>query len=339
MGTGHVGRRLKIGIAKEATRGAGAAPTYLLPSVSWDFKPSVVKAESAAGLGLLEDAEESFVTTQFGEGSMEGEIRCKSFGLFLMALLVDDSETGYSVAGPTDESYTHSYTLDNDNQHMSLALVVEHPDYKELHKLVMLNELEIRSELDEIVMFTASFLGQKAFLTGLSQATLVDEPKFTKKHLSFKIAATVGALDEASEIRLKSLRFRVAKNLVLDDVLGTAWPIDILNRQISVEGEITLNWADQTGVVDAESFRDYMMLDTDWAVQIQFTNTDETLGGGTTNPSLKFELPKVMFFDWAHDASLDEVMAQTVSFKGYYDSVNSLSVISTCELVNAVTTY
>lgn len=335
----HIGRRVQLGIAKEGTRGAGASPDYLVPNVSFDFKDDVVKADSAAGLGRLEDSEETFVTTQFGSGSVEGEIRASSFGLFLYGMLVAQGGSGYSVAGPTDSAYTHSYALANSNTHQALAFLVSDPDKTELHKLVMLDSLEIRSELDEVVMYTATFLGKKNVTSGLTQATIEDEPKFTKKHLSFKIAATVGALAAASEIRLKSLRLTISKNVILDDVLGTVQPIDIFNRQISVEGEITLNYADQSGVIDAESLRDYMILDTNWAVEIKLTNDDETIGAGSTNPSLTIQMPKVSFFDWAPDYSLDEIVAQTVSFKGHYDTANSLAVISTCDLVNGVITY
>lgn len=322
-----IGRLINVGVARESSRGAGAAPIYQLPKTSFNFDDKVTKARSVASIGRISDSEEAFVTTKYGEGDLEGEIRDKSFGLLLYALL-----GSLSTSGPTDTSaYTHAFSLANNNQHQSLSFVVEDSNKNELYKLVMLNSLEIIAELDEITMFKAAFMGKCARDTGLTVPAVVTENKFTKKHLRFKVATDIAGLAAATPISLKSLSIKISKNVVLDDVLGTAEPEDILNRQISIEGDIELNYEDDT-------WKNYMKSDTNKAVEIALINTDVVIGA-STNPSLTMQLPKVDFFDWEFSGDNDEITTQKISFKANRDVANGQDLIYLCNLVNAVTSY
>lgn len=321
-----IGRLVNVGIAKETVRGAGAAPVYEYPFTSFSFDDKIVKARSQGSLSNIADSEEAFVTTKYGEGDFEGEIRSKSFGLLLYALL-----GGYSVSGPSDSAYTHSFTVSQSNQHQSLSLVVDDPNNVELYKLVMLNELEITAELDQIVMFSASFMSKCARETGLSVPGVVAESKFTKKHLAVKLASDIAGLSGASALSIKSLTLTIGKNVTLDDIIGTAEPEDILNQQLSVEGELTLNYEDET-------FKNYMKNGTNRAMEIAFVNNDDTIGA-STRPSLTIQLPKVDFFDWEPTYDNDAIVTQTISFKANRDVANSQEIIHLCRLINDVTSY
>lgn len=322
-----IGRLVDLGIGRETTRGVGVAPTYAVPHVTFSFDDKVTKARSIAGMSNIQDSEEAFVTTKYGQGDLEGEIRDQSFGLFLYAML-----GSLSTSGPTDSAYTHAFSLANNNQHQSLSLLVSDSNTTELYKLAMLDSLEINAELDEIVKYTASFMGKQAVTSSASMPSYAAENKFTKKHLGIKIAANLAGLDAASTIAVKSLTLTISKNVVLDDVLGTAEPEDILNRQISIEGELTLNY-------EAETYKNYMKDDTQRAMEIKLTNTDAVVGGGSTRPSLTMRFPKVDFFDWEPDYALEDIVTQTISFKANRDISGGNNMISTCSLVNSVASY
>lgn len=324
--TKYIGRLVNIGIGRETSRGAGAAAVYELPATSFSFDDKVTKARSQGSLSNIADSEEAFVTTKYGEGDLEGEIRSKSFGFLLYALM-----GSLSTSGPSDSAYTHSFTISQANTHQSLALVVDDPNTVELYKLVMLNSLEITAELDQIVMFTASFMSKLGRDTGLTVPAPVAESKFTKKHVSVKIASNISGLGAASAISVKSLTLTINKNVQLDDVLGTAEPEDILNQQLSVEGELTLNY-------EAETYKGYQNNNTSRALEISFVNTDDTIGV-STRPSLTFQFPKVDFFDWEANYDNDAIVTQTVSFKASQDLANSQEIIHLCRLVNDVTSY
>src|SRR3990167_6480758 len=174
----YIGRLVKLGIAKESTRGAGAAPTYWVPNTSFSFDDAVVKVRSEAGVGVIADSEEAFVTTKYGVGDIEGELRDKSLGLLLYAMLGT-----LSSASVVDSSYTHSFSMSNSAQHQSLAFSVLDPNTSEMYKLVMLDSLEINMELDKVVGYKASFMGKQSVGMGTPTATYVTENKFTKAHL------------------------------------------------------------------------------------------------------------------------------------------------------------
>lgn len=322
----YIGRLIDIGIAKETSRGAGASPVYHIPATSFSFDDKVTKTRAVGSLSNIADSEEAFVTTKYGEGDLEGEIRSKSLGFLLYALL-----GSYSVSGPVDSAYTHSFTLSQANNHQSLSLVVHDPNTTELYKLVMLNSFELTAELDQLVMYKAGFMSKCARDTGLTVPAPVAESKFTKKHLNIKLADTIAGLSAATPLSLKSFSIKIEKNVKLDDVLGTAEPEDILNQQLSVEGEITLNY-------DTETFKNYMKNNTQKCLQIQIINADDVIGAAT-NPSVTIQLPKVDFFDWEPKYDNDEIVTQKISFKASRDVANSQEIIHSCQLVNDVVSY
>ena len=322
-----IGRLLDIGVARESTRGTSVAPVIRFPQTTFSFDDKVVKARSIGGLGTLADSEEAFVTTKYGQGDLEGEIRSKGFGYLLYAML-----GGYRAWGILDSAYIHGFTVSQSNQHQSLCFTVVDPNTSESYPLVMLDSLEINSELDEVVRYTASFMSKKGNSTTNTVPAAVDEYKFTKKHLRFKIADNIDSLRSTSAISLKSLTLTIAKNVALDDVLGTAEPEDIYNRQLSVEGSITLNYVSDT-------YKNYMKDGNHKAVEIAFINNDATIGAGSTPPSLKIQLPRADFFDWEPDYSLDEIVSQTFSFKASRDVAGGQDIIHLCELINGLTDY
>lgn len=324
--TKYIGRILNLGIGRETSRGVGVAPTYWLPRTTFSFDDKIVQARSESGLGVIEDSEEAFVTTKYGQGDIEGEIREDSFGLLLYQML-----GSLSTSGPTDSAYTHSFSILQSAQHPSLTFKVQDPNTSEMYKLCMLDSLEITAELDQVVMYKATFMGKQATGSTESTVTYTSADKFTKKHVSVKLAANIAGLAAATSLSVKRLRLTISKNVTMDDALGTAEPEDFLNRQFSVEGEIELNYEDET-------FKNYFKGGTYRALEIKLENTDALIGA-STRPSLTIQMPKVDIFDWAPDYALDEIVKQTVSFRGNRDVENNTAMISTCQLVNAVASY
>lgn len=322
----YIGRRVKLGMGVEASRGAGVAPTYLVPFDSLSIDDKITQARSVGALGRLEDSEEAFVTGLYSEGAIEGEIRDKSIGLFLYALMGT-----LNTSGPTDSAYTHAFSIANSNSHQSLAFTIEDDNNKDMYRLAMINSLELTAELDQVVKYSAEFMSKRSVPSTITIPDVVAENKFIRKSVRVKVASSIAGLSGASALRIKSLTLTISKNLVMDDNLGTAEPDDIHNQQLSVEGEITLNFEDNT-------WKNYFLQNTSRAMEIKLVDED-TVIGAATNPSLTLQMPKVDFFGWEPDRPLDEIVKQTFSFKGSYDVANGLAVISTCSLVNDVASY
>jgi hypothetical protein len=233
--TKYIGRLVTLGVAKEASRGVGVAPTYIMPQTSLSFDDKVQRVNSEVGLGSIMDSDEGYVTTLYGQGDLEGNLRDKSIGLILYSLM-----GAVSTAGPTDSLYTHTFTISESNTHQSLCFTVNDPNTKEQYTLVMVDSFEMTAELDEPVKFSASFMSKKGNSSTASMPALVSENVFTKKHLTVKFAADTGSLAAASSVSIKSITLTVSNNTELDDVLGTAEPEDIVNKQMVVEGRLNL---------------------------------------------------------------------------------------------------
>lgn len=323
----YIGRLVELGLGKESSRGAGVAPSLWVPKIGFSFDDKVTIARDVGSIGKIADSLERFVVNKFGEGDLEMNLDATSIGYFLYSLLGT-----LSTAGPTDSAYTHSFTVAETNTHQSLGLVVKDPNTTEQYKLVMVNSLEIEAELDELVKATVNFLSKKGNAYSSVTPSYTALSRFTKNHITFKVAADTSSLAAAASISVKSLRLEINQNVATDDALNTAEPEDIVNQHLSVEGEITLNYEDET-------WKNYFRNATDRAVRIQFTNTDDTIGAGATNPSLTIDLPKVDFFEWEPDYTQDEIVMQTLSFKGSYDIGASENIIDVATLVNGTSSY
>lgn len=312
-----VGRLGTVGIAKEATSGTIVTPTMYVPFNSISFDDKVTTAREEEGLGRIEDSDSNLVTNKYGEGDLEFDLNDLNLGVLLTSLI---GASPNSTGGPT---YTHAFTLANTNTHKTISLAYQDPDQTKIFPFTMIDGLEITVEPEGIAKAKASFKSRVsrdwATLTP-SYTTLGN--KFLHQHLSFKTASNIAGLAAASSQSLKKLSLKIMANSEFDNVTGTVEPEAILNHQFSVEGEITLNKTDDT-------YRQLMLGGTYKSIEIAFNRA--------SNSSLTIQLPRVDFTEWEQDRGLNDIVGQTIQFKGNYDSANAQAIITTCSLVNTNT--
>jgi hypothetical protein len=263
---------------------------------------------------------------EWAEGSIEGDLMDTPFGLFLLAALGTVSTTG-----PTDSAYTHTFTLQNDNQHDSLTLTLADPDRTDRYTLQMLDSLEIKVIPGDVITFVATFKGRTGRQVATATASYSQYNKFLGRHASVKIAATAGDLAAASALSIKALTLRIKKNTVFDHNLGTVWPDDVLNTGFEISGDLELYLEDQT-------YRNYMLNGNYKALRINFTNNDAVIGAGATNPSFTLDLSRVSFEGWEAVRPKDEVVNQKITFRALWDVTNG-NIINSCTLINGVVSY
>lgn len=311
----HVGRRGTLALAKESSRGTGTLTNALwVPRSTISFDDKVTEAREDEGLGKLADSDAKFIVNKMGEGDFESNLDDKNLGIILTSLIGSSPVT---TGGPT---YAHTYTLSNSNQHQSISLLYQDPDISKLFALGVVDSLKIVVEQDAIVMFTVGFKSKvgKDYTVQTADFTALGN-KFLHQHLVFKTADTVGGLAAASGIALKKLELTISANTKFDNVLGTVEPADILGQQFSLEGTLELNKEDET-------YRNYMLNGTYKAADLSFVRA--------ANSSLQLQFPRVDFSEWEQDRKLNEIVSQTINFKGNYDAANALDIISTCILTN-----
>lgn len=325
--TKFIGRLVDVGVAPEATRGTYVSPTYWIPKALFSLEDKVLKVNERAGYGNIGfEGNQSLVAQQWAEGDMEFPLFDRSFGAILKAVLGTVVTTG-----PSDSAYTHTFSLQNDNQHDSLSISVVESDIAEMvFKLSMIESLEITFKPDDVVLCRVTFMSKASDDYNLGTPSYIAENKFVGRHLNFKLASLTSGLTAASTIPLKSLTLRFLKRLKMDSVVGTVDPADFLNQAFSIEGDLELNLEDKT-------YKALMLNGSYRAVRINLINEQVTIGAAT-NPEFLLDLSRVHFDAWESDRPNDDIVSQSLTFKALHDITNG-NIINSCYLKNTATSY
>ena len=320
-----IGRVVDFGIAKETSRGTAiAAATFYLPNVSLSIDDGIEQIVDESSIGVIEDSPNASVVANFAEGEIEGNLYDRSFGLILLAALGQVSTTG-----PAETTvYTHAFSVLQSAQHPSLTLFLEDPNQDYTYALAMLTSLDLDVALGQYARYTAAFRS-KAGATATLTPSYTAENHFLPQHGTVKIAANLAALGAASTIGIKSVKISLNKNVEDDQKLGSLAQVDILNKQVSVEGSLELVFNDNT-------FKTQMLADTAQALRIRLTNSDVTIGTAL-NPQLTIDLAKVKFSNFERGYENDGIVMATVDFKGFYSLADASMV--TAQLINTTASY
>lgn len=317
----YVSRRASLGIAKEATRGTPVAPTIWIPYADISFDDKIEQARHEAGYANIADSEQAHVVKKYAEGSVKAELYDKALGAILMAVF---GAAPSSSAGPTN--YTHTFTLQENNQHQSLSLYIQDPNGTTMFPMTMVDKFEFDVKPDALVEYSIDFRARGGQDWGTQTPAFTSlGNKFLHQHFELKLADTIAGLAAASPINVRSFKITISKALMDWDDVSTVVASDILNRQFSVEGEIELAYSDRV-------YRNYMLNETYKSMQIKLVRD-------ATTSILTMQLPRVDFSSWEPNKKLDDIATQKIDFKANYDVVNSLQQISTCTLINQQSSY
>ncbi len=188
-----IGRLGALGIAKESTRGTAiSSASYWLPFMDMSIEEKFDNATQDEAFGVIEDSVGMSRVKNWAEGTFKVPLVDQSIGLLLYSLF-----GGYGVTGPTDSSYTHTFTVGENAQHQSLTLFLHDPlaavDYS--HALAVVHKLELAAELKKFVELTASVKAQK----GVSQSTftpsILSENRFLPQYMTFSYAPTTAGVN------------------------------------------------------------------------------------------------------------------------------------------------
>jgi len=316
-----IGRKTEVGIGKESPRGTRVEPAYWIGKNSLTFDDKVTLTKSGESIGSIASQTTGFITEAFADGTLEAEVRDKTFGLILLATLGAESSANIETT-----AYRHTYTLLNTNQHPSLTIGYKDDIGSIAYGKAMVSGLTLNVTMEDIVNFSVNFTARQGDTIGAYTPSYGAENKFTKKHFSFYVDDTLTGLDTATQVDLKEFTLNIEKPIIMDRKLGTIEPEDILNSSFSITGTIVLNYENRT-------FKNYALNGDVKAVRIDLTNTDRTIGAAT-NPRFRMDLGKVIFEEWDADKSLDDIVSQTLNFTAYAN--NSGALWNSCILENEV---
>ena len=319
-----IGAQADVGIAKEAVRGtAESSASFWIPKMSLTMDDVIEQATDENSVGVIEDMTDAKIVKKASEGEIEAKVGDKSIGLILLGTL-----GSVSTSGPSDSAYTHTFSVLQSSQHPSLTVFVddENQDYK--YALGMITSFELTAETGKFVTYKAG-LRAKAGATATLSPSYTAENSFLAQHAIFKTASTQAGLGAASAINIKSVNFKIEKNVEDDVALGSVAPVDILNKQFAIDGSLELVFNDANIKTD-------MLADTAKAMRIELANTDVTIGA-STNPKLTVDFHSVKFSEFTRNYGNGDIVTASVSFKAFYKLADAKMI--TVALVNAQSSY
>lgn len=307
----QIGRKVEAAIGLEDTRGVGVAAAYALGKVGFSLFDKIEEARNEESIGNIGDSRDKYVVEKYAQGEVSGALGANS-ALYLLALAFGGAP---SVGSPSDSVYPWTIAHDNDNVHQSASLLVKDGNKTQLHKFLMLDQLEISIELNDLVRYSAQFMSKVGVTSADSIPTYAEDYKFTKRKAQVKIANDVSGLGAASVLKLKQFNMTISKNLIKDGGFNTVEPEAFYNGETAIEGTLMLNWEDQT-------YRNYMLNGDRKALRLSLTS--EKLIGASAYGSIEIDLPKVDFFGWEPSAENPDLVTQEINFKANVDLTDGM---------------
>jgi hypothetical protein len=328
-----LGESVNLGVGGEsaAARGTGVTPSIWIPART----PSGIRAvlekvllRETRGSGIMSSGSEIVATR--AEGDLEFNLRLNTIGWIFQSLL--GSSTPVAKSAPNAAVYDHTFAVAlNNPQRPTLTLGLGVPNFQDYeYKGAVVNSLEIRTPVDDLVNCTAGFIAR-------SEATHADytvsfataDSYFRQQDITIKIANDTASLAGATALKLKELTLSINNNARPDMNIGSLAPNDVLAMLMEIGGSFKIDYQGTT-------YHDLFTAGTSQAMSITMARTDLTIGS-SANPSLVITLPKITFEDLTPDRPLDDVVKEDIKFTAHYDATaaKAISVV----LTNLIPTY
>lgn len=320
----YIGRQINVGFGIEAVRGTQVAVQWWQPKtdLSFDDKNETIQDESS--IGVLIDSRDSFIVKKFAEWKIGANIEVNQIGYVLLGLLGSVSTSVDSTG-----AYLHNFTLANSNQIQSLTVGMNDPVLGNISfPLAVVEEMTISAEEWQQAIFKIKMKSKSSKSASHTVSYNVDN-KLLARHSVFKLANNLAGLDSATGICLKSFEITFTKNLEEDFCLSNVDVNDFINKQFSIEWSFTAYF-------DSTALRTIQIDGTKQAVRYELEDTN-TIIGASSSPSLRIDLPLVAFTEFSRSLNNDDVVTQTLKFKGLYSMADGEAV--SIELVNTKDGY
>lgn len=322
-----IGRLTKLGMGRETTRGTGVAPTYWIPVLDMSFEDTIELTDNESGFGSIASISDSEVTKQWAEGDYQGKIFDKSIGLEMVGLF---GQLPTSVQRTTTGVYDNTYTLLNTNQHQSMTICVDEPNYNGRFALAMFDTWSLVAEVGDYIQRKLSLMS-KASVAGTDTPAYTNENEFIPKHMAVRMAAAGSndsTLDAATAIKITQINFDFNKNPDGQQVFGSNDLDDIANQQVEITGDFDMYYDDRT-------YHNLAKAGTHQALRIEMINTDIVIGtSGTNNPALRFQFPEVALDFPTSKFDNDKVATINVKFRAMLNIASG--VLATARVTNTV---
>lgn len=314
-----LGETVQLGIGAETTRGTAVAPTAWIPArtptgivVVQDW----VDVKEVKGTGVSLQGKEIAQTR--AEGDIEFNVRNVTIGHILKSLL--GTATPVTALGAT----THTFTrLTGSAQFPALTLALQQPGQQSYeYAMGTVNQLEISSTQDDLVVATASFVAKsEAAHASYTPSYSSSDVYFRNQDVTVKFASTVAGLDAASAVCIKDLKLTLSNNVKPTQCLGSTSPTDVLTGPLEISGSFMTNF---DGVAN---YYDLFRAGTTQAMRITMERDDlAVLGTSALYPKIEITISKIVMDKYTPDRKLDDIVSESIDFVGVYDTTSSSAI-------------
>lgn len=325
-----IGRIAAVGIAKESVRGTPeAAATYWIPFEEASVDERYENVVDEASRGIREGSVGESRVRDWAEVNIKAPVDDTHFPLILLGLFGTLVTSDNADSNPAVKD--HTIDVAQSAQTQALSVFVDDPaggqDYK--HGLGMIESLEIAYEQQKFLSYTLTMKAKKGATASLTPS-YASYNRFLPQHVVFKLASAQSGLTGASATVIKSFNLKFTPNLEEDWSLGSTTPTDFLHKGFAVEGTLEALWANET------DFKQAALAGTQKALRIDLKNTDVTIGTAA-NPQIQIDLYKVLFTEITRPFAINDLIKQTLSFRGHYSTTDSKMIRAVC--TNIVASY
>lgn len=203
----------------------------------------------------------------------------------------------------------------------TLTIARDLPSGDQAHSYGVVDSIEINAEAGGWVQFSSA-IKARAGVTASYTPAFTSEKEFTSKHINVKLADTVANLGAATALKGASVKLSLERPSESFNPLGTSDTPEFERGVLNVTGELVLRYTDTQYETD-------FLANAIKAMEIKMANG--------TDAALTFTLGQVRYRELEKSSDKNEVITQTISFKGEYSLTDGKSV--TALLNNKRATY
>ena len=319
-----VGRGVNVGFGKETTRGTSVAPSswFAKTSISFDDKMETVVDEG--NYGTIVDSTGHEVVKRFSEGEIMGSLGVNSISLPLYAML-----GAVTTATASGTAKTHTMTLSESYQSPSLTIAMDDPVQDKRFALGVINSMTIKVEPKKYVEVSMTFMGKQG-VNSSETVAFTEDYLLKATHTNILFASDLAGLDVAvaGGTCIKSFELTLERTLSEDECISSIAPSDYISTVFAISRSMEVTYENEA------DYKTKALTGTTQAMRISILNGDVIIGGGTASPELEIDLAKVGFTEWSRTVSTNEIVTQSVGFKGFYSIADAKAIIA--RLTNTV---
>lgn len=306
------GTQVNIGIGIEATPGTAVSATHFPKWTEFSLQAVSEKTPLGSQRGVRAKSSDSMIRRRYSSGSI-GLIPNGDIAPIFLYLALGSKST----AGPTDGTYTHTFTVQNANASMKTATILSEDAgiVTERYANCVVNTLDLEAT-DGYAKMTAGIIGGFPD-TGTVTESYSQEYEYAYHQMTVKFGTTLSDASGNSATPLKSFKISLNNNVQIDEAFlsGSNQPVagGFTAGRFEASGSYSLHFTDTTELAKYKA-------NTKNAAIMAFTGG--ITGGGSTNESITVKIGRIILTGQPKVYNLDGLVVLNQTFTVEYDATD-----------------